>query len=276
MRRSIKIFEFSCRKPPRLSVHPLGHENMNQFGDAGGSGSGRRKTTINTANINQIMKTKVIILALALGASTCPLTAQDANPPDEGQRPPPREGGVERDGDRPENSETLTDAQKEQVKAILSKYDANTLTADQAKAIHEAFRQAGLRGGPAMADTIKAAGFDPDKLRDLAPPPDRAGGEDRRPPRPADDRDQGKALVRSAAEMDSKAATRSRRRFRIARNSAPLPSAGWRFSPGISARPLSCRRARCAISSGSSTCAILMPPGRGTIPCSSPGSPEMC
>ena len=128
------------------------------------------------------MKTKVIILALALGASTCPLKAQDANPPGEGQRPLPREGGVERDGDRPENSETLTDAQKEQVKVILSKYDANTLTADQAKAIHEAFRQAGLRGGPAIADTIKAAGFDPDKLRDLAPPPGQVSGGGKRPP----------------------------------------------------------------------------------------------
>jgi phosphatidylethanolamine-binding protein (PEBP) family uncharacterized protein/Spy/CpxP family protein refolding chaperone len=137
------------------------------------------------------MKAKVIILTLALGVSTCLLRAQDGNPPRGEQRPPPREGGVERDGNRPENSGTLTDAQKEQVKAILSKYDANTLTADQAKAIHEAFRQAGLRGGPVMADTIKSAGFDPDKLRDLAPPPGREGGRDRRLQRSADHRDQG-------------------------------------------------------------------------------------
>ncbi|MEI6810180.1 MAG: hypothetical protein WCN95_15790, partial [bacterium] len=79
--------------------------------------------------------------------------------------------------DRAGKSETITDAQKEQVKAILSKYDASTLTADQAKAIHEAFRQAGLRGGPSMADAIRDAGFDPDKLRDLAPPPGQGQGQ---------------------------------------------------------------------------------------------------
>ncbi len=130
------------------------------------------------------MKTKVILLTLALGASPCLLIAQDGNPPRDGQRPPPREGGPgdERDEDRPEKTETLTDAQKAQVKVILSKYDANVLTAEQAKAIHEAFRQAGLRSGPAMADSIQAAGFDPDKLRDLAPPPGQGGGEERRPP----------------------------------------------------------------------------------------------
>lgn len=41
----------------------------------------------------------------------------------------------------------------------------------EARAIHEAFRQAGIRGGPALNDAVKAASFDPDKLRDLAPPP---------------------------------------------------------------------------------------------------------
>jgi hypothetical protein len=107
------------------------------------------------------MKTKVFILTLALGASTCLLTAQDGNPPRDGQRPAPREGGMNRDGGGSANAENLSNAQKAQVKAILSKYDAKALTAEQAKAIHEAFRQAGLRGGPAMADTIKAAGFDP-------------------------------------------------------------------------------------------------------------------
>jgi phosphatidylethanolamine-binding protein (PEBP) family uncharacterized protein/Spy/CpxP family protein refolding chaperone len=130
------------------------------------------------------MKTKIIILTLALGASNCLITAQDGNPPSEERRSPPREGG------RPGEGEPLTEVQKQQVKAILSKYDANTFTADQAKAIHEAFRQAGLRGGPAMADTLKAAGFDPDKLRDLAPPPGAVGGGDQRPPRATGDRGQ--------------------------------------------------------------------------------------
>ena len=79
-------------------------------------------------------------------------------------------------------SVALTVEQQNTVKNILSKYDAASLTAEDAKAIHEAFRKAGLRGGPATGDAIKAAGFDPDRLRDLAPPPDRNKGKDRRPP----------------------------------------------------------------------------------------------
>ena len=39
------------------------------------------------------MKTNIIILSLALGASTCLLTAQDSTQRPEGQRPPGREGG---------------------------------------------------------------------------------------------------------------------------------------------------------------------------------------
>ncbi len=127
------------------------------------------------------MKTKATILALALSASNGLLMAQDANAPAEERRPPPR------DGSRPGENEILTEAQKQQVIIILSRYNATTLNADQAKAIHEAFRQAGLRAGPAIAATIKAAGFDPDKLRDLAPPPDAPRGRDSRPERPAGD-----------------------------------------------------------------------------------------
>ena len=88
------------------------------------------------------MKTKIILLALALGVSPSLLPAQDANTPPDGQRPPPREDAVgnQRGGNGPGESEPLTEAQKSQVKTILAKYDASTLTADQAKAIHEAFR----------------------------------------------------------------------------------------------------------------------------------------
>ena len=67
------------------------------------------------------------------------------------------------------------------MKAILSRFDPNALTAETAQAIHEAFREAGLRGGPAMSDTIKAAGFDPDKLRDLAPSPEPGNDGNERP-----------------------------------------------------------------------------------------------
>ncbi len=78
-------------------------------------------------------------------------------------------GSGERGGER---IETLTDEQKQKVKAILSNYNAATLTTDDAKAIHEAFREEGLRGGPSTEEAIREAGFNPEKLHDLAPPPD--------------------------------------------------------------------------------------------------------
>lgn len=72
-----------------------------------------------------------------------------------------------------ERIETLTKEQKEKIKAILSNYDAATLTANDAKAIHEAFRNAGLRMEHAVEEVIKEAGFNPDQLKELAPPPGR-------------------------------------------------------------------------------------------------------
>lgn len=80
---------------------------------------------------------------------------------------------------RGDGIETLTEAQKEMVKAILSKYDAATLTAKDAKAIHKAFRDAGLRAGPAADKVIREAGFNPEKLRELDPPPDRKGNDEK-------------------------------------------------------------------------------------------------
>ena len=89
-----------------------------------------------------------IIAAIGLGmAMAIQVTAQQAAEPRGGDRQPPPRG---EQGPGPGRGETLTAAQTEQVKVILSKYDADALTADQAKAIHEAFRQAGMRGGPAM------------------------------------------------------------------------------------------------------------------------------
>jgi phosphatidylethanolamine-binding protein (PEBP) family uncharacterized protein len=99
---------------------------------------------------------------------------------------PPRE-------DTRGGTESLTPEQVNQVKAILSKYNPNTLTAEEAKAIHEAFRQAGLRGGPAMGQAIQAAGFDPDKLRDLAPPPGQGNIGEQRPANREGGRQQGRA-----------------------------------------------------------------------------------
>lgn len=77
------------------------------------------------------------------------------------------------EGSREERAGAITEAQKEKMKAILSNYDATTLTANDAKAIHEAFREAGLRMEPNVESVIMEAGFDPEKLKELAPPPSR-------------------------------------------------------------------------------------------------------
>ena len=110
--------------------------------------------------------------------------AQEAEAPGADRHPPRRE-------DAQRSQEALTAAQVKQVEAILSKYDPDKLTADEARAIHAAFRQAGLRGGPAIGGAIRAAGFDPDRLRDLAPPPGQGNGDAERPPEPAGDRTPG-------------------------------------------------------------------------------------
>ena len=67
-----------------------------------------------------------------------------------------------------ETMETITDAQKEKLRSILSNYDSHSLTAKYAKAIHETFRKAGFRAGPATANAIREIGFDPDKLRNIS------------------------------------------------------------------------------------------------------------
>lgn len=141
--------------------------------------------------MNKKMKRLFIIIA-GLGLVTVLKTfAQDMKAPGTDQHPPRRE-------ETTRSQESLTATQTEQVKVMLSKYDANTLTADQAKAIHEAFRQTGLRGGPVLNAAVKAAGFDPDKLRDLAPPPGQGNGNAERSPGPESDRGPGDYSVQQA------------------------------------------------------------------------------
>ena len=71
-----------------------------------------------------------------------------------------------------EKPQPATAEQKAKIKAILSGYKPSALTAADAKAIHEKFREAGIHAGPETSDAIKAAGFDPEKLHSLAPPPE--------------------------------------------------------------------------------------------------------
>jgi len=102
--------------------------------------------------------------------------------------------------ERRHTTEPLTDAQREEIKRILSQYDAATLSAEDARAIHKAFREAGLRGGPTRGDIIKEAGFDPDVLRDLAPPPD--GRRQRERPEPGDRKQPPRRDVEEQARAD--------------------------------------------------------------------------
>ncbi len=63
------------------------------------------------------------------------------------------------------------------MKTILAAYDSTTLTAADAKAINEAFRAAGLRQGPGLQAAIRAAGFSPERIGALDPPPNRPNAD---------------------------------------------------------------------------------------------------
>jgi hypothetical protein len=77
---------------------------------------------------------------------------------------------------------TITADQAATISKILAKYDSKTMTATQAKKIHEQFREAGIHAGPETNDAILVAGFDPEKLRTLDPPPARHEKNNGAPP----------------------------------------------------------------------------------------------
>ncbi|WP_432665779.1 hypothetical protein R9X47_05745 [Wukongibacter baidiensis] len=98
----------------------------------------------------------LIITGLLLGSIGCSTIQPEAAKPEE----------------QPKVEVEKTDEKiVEKVKAILSKYDFSALTAEDAKAINDAFRSAGLKGGKELESAIKAAGFDPAIIRELDPPP---------------------------------------------------------------------------------------------------------
>ena len=77
----------------------------------------------------------------------------------------------------------------------MSPYDPENLTTDDAKAIFSAFREAGIRPGPGMKETMEAAGFDAEQLRTLGRP--EGGG--RMPPPPMPGGMQGQQGINTAA-----------------------------------------------------------------------------
>lgn len=120
---------------------------------------------------------KTVLLAFGVASIAIFLYAQEGRRPG----PPPRDdqGG----------EETLSTEQQAQVKAILAKYDESSLTAKDARAINDAFREADLRNGPALLEAIRAAGFNPERIGELDPPPDRDADQPPPPPeRPEGDR----------------------------------------------------------------------------------------
>lgn len=80
-------------------------------------------------------------------------------------------------GARP-RPQPLTDEQKNTIQSILSNYDPDNLTADDAKAIFKSFREAGIRPAQGMKEAIGAAGFDAEQLRTMGmgdKPPEMGG-----------------------------------------------------------------------------------------------------
>ncbi len=76
-------------------------------------------------------------------------------------------------GTRSSSRSHSTDVIKAKVQGILANYNADNLTKEDATAINNAFREAGIRKGPAQRQAIIAAGFSPQSISSLDPPPER-------------------------------------------------------------------------------------------------------
>lgn len=64
----------------------------------------------------------------------------------------------------------LTDDQKKMIEEILSQYDPENVSEDDAKAIFQAFKDAGIPPAKGMKEAIEAAGFDAEELRSMGMP----------------------------------------------------------------------------------------------------------
>jgi Spy/CpxP family protein refolding chaperone len=141
-----------------------------------------------------------------------------------------------------EQGPTLTDQQKAMAKSILSKYNPDSLTAEDARAIVDAFNAAGLRGGPALGDVIREAGFDPGTIRRQAPPPGTPNGG-------------SPAETRPPASPENSTATG---------NDRPRPGGGYSIEQAISDRAQMTTIAFDALAfmTGGFGCNTFLPPGK--------------
>jgi hypothetical protein len=88
-------------------------------------------------------------------------------------------------GMRPQGT-SLTDDQKQTIADILSEYDPENITEEDAQEIFEKFKDAGITPARGMKEAIEAAGFDAEDLRAKGmpegqqppppPPPDKTNG----------------------------------------------------------------------------------------------------
>lgn len=106
------------------------------------------------------MKKQILMIALisVFTVSVNSLKAQERP-----QGPPPQQ----------EQVDVLTKAQTETVNKILSKYDSESVSETDAKAIMKAIRDAKIPGGKGVENAINAAGFSFEEIKKLAPPPAR-------------------------------------------------------------------------------------------------------
>ncbi len=103
------------------------------------------------------MKKQILIIALVgfLTLNFNSLMAQERP-----ERKPPQE-----------QVDTLTVKQTKTVNKILADYNSKSISADDAKTIMNAIRDAKVPGGEGVEKAINAAGFDFEIIRKLAPPP---------------------------------------------------------------------------------------------------------
>lgn len=66
------------------------------------------------------------------------------------------------------HASNLTAHQRADLTSLLSKYDPNSLSSDDGKAIVSQIKELGIKPGKELRETLKAAGFNPGKLREAA------------------------------------------------------------------------------------------------------------
>jgi hypothetical protein len=123
-----------------------------------------------------IQKLSAALLVLGI-LSAGAVQAQTAAPPNASASrpaggPPPS----------PPGGQKLTDAQLAKVKSVLAPYKSASLTPEDAKTIKRTLRDAGMGKSRELDSALNAAGFSPEKLDLLDPPPPRPAGEGAPPP----------------------------------------------------------------------------------------------